>query len=348
MCNILDHRKIKMIRKGPEGNTLVLLWLLMLTEAGKCNRGGYLMISNSLPYTVDTLSMVMDIPLPTVQLGLAIFADLDMIDRKDGAVFIKNWRKYQSEDKLEARREKDRLRQQRHREKDRGKLQALPPPDQMSRDSHVSLSRDVTQENRQDKSREDKTTEQVRLLLGGTPLVKVSDQDLCGLKKRHGPELLLHAADIAAETWRRNREDKHNPGGYLNSVCSSLVIPVWYVPVEKRAARAKDLQLRKKAIENEQIACRDREEAKNAAMEGLWDSLTDSQREEYRKKALVGLPNSIIPSMTVTMVLAKSLAWEEVKPCNLPVMQDHSAVENRNPCEENRAQIPALPREGGN
>ena len=65
MCNILDHRKIKMIRKGPEGNTLVLLWLLMLTEAGKCNRGGYLMISDSLPYTVDTLSMVMDIPLPT-------------------------------------------------------------------------------------------------------------------------------------------------------------------------------------------------------------------------------------------------------------------------------------------
>jgi len=39
MCNLLDHRKIKMIRKGPEGNTLFLLWLLMLTEAGKCNRG---------------------------------------------------------------------------------------------------------------------------------------------------------------------------------------------------------------------------------------------------------------------------------------------------------------------
>ena len=58
MCDFLDHRKIKMIRKGPEGNTLVLLWLLMLTEAGKCNRGGYLMVSDSLPYTAETLSMV--------------------------------------------------------------------------------------------------------------------------------------------------------------------------------------------------------------------------------------------------------------------------------------------------
>ena len=85
MCNILDHRKIKILRKEPEGNTLVLLWLLMLAEAGKCNRGGYLMISDSIPYTDKTLSMVTDIPLPTVQLGLAIFGRLEMIDQQDGA-----------------------------------------------------------------------------------------------------------------------------------------------------------------------------------------------------------------------------------------------------------------------
>lgn len=90
-----------MIRKGPEGNTLVLLWLLMLAEAGKCNRGGYLMVSDSLPYTAETLSMVTDIALPTVQLGLTIFAGLEMIDQQDGIIFIANWSKYQSEDKLE-------------------------------------------------------------------------------------------------------------------------------------------------------------------------------------------------------------------------------------------------------
>jgi len=136
MCNLLDHRKIKMIRKGPEGNALFLLWLLMLTEAGKCNRGGYLMVSDSLAYTGDTLSMVTDIPLPIVQLGLSIFNELDMIDQQDGVLFIKNWRKYQSEEKLEARRAKDRLRQQRHRENERSKILALPSPD-LSR--HVRL-----------------------------------------------------------------------------------------------------------------------------------------------------------------------------------------------------------------
>lgn len=182
MCNILDHRKIKMIRKGPEGNTLVLLWLLMLTEAGKCNRGGYLMVSDSLPYTAETLSMVTDIPLPTVQLGLASLAGLDMIDRQDGAIFIKNWGKYQSEDKLEARREKERKRQQRHRQNERNKILALPAPDQMSRDGHVYMSRDVTQENRENKKRGEKiTTDHVQLLLSGTPLSRISDQELLGL-----------------------------------------------------------------------------------------------------------------------------------------------------------------------
>lgn len=348
MCNILDHRKIKMIRKGPEGNTLVLLWLLMLTEAGKCNRGGYLMISDSLPYTVDTLSMVMDIPLPTVQLGLVIFADLDMIDSKDGAIFIKNWTKYQSEDKLEARREKERLRQQRHRQKERDKLRALPSPEQASRDSNVSMSRDVTQENRQDKSREDKTTDQIRFLLSGTPLVKISDRELSGLEKRHGPEQLLRAADIAAETWRRNREDKHNPGGYLNFLCSSLVIPDWYVSFEERIVKTKRSEHRKKVIESEQAAFKIREEAKNAAMDELWDSLPEEKREQHRKKAIASLPKNIVPSMTVTTVLAKLLAWEEAQPCTLPMIQDHSAVKTGNPCERNCAQIPAQTRDCGN
>jgi len=150
-CNLLDHRKIKIIRSGPEGDTICLLWELMIIEAGKCNRGGYLMISDNRPYSEETVSTLTGIALPTVRLGLAAFADLGMINRNDGAIFIKNWRKYQSEDKLEARREKERIRQQRHRAKEREKIEALPAPDPVSRDSETLPSRDVTLENRQDK-----------------------------------------------------------------------------------------------------------------------------------------------------------------------------------------------------
>jgi predicted phage replisome organizer len=316
MCTLLDHRKIKMIRKGPEGNTLVLLWLLMLIEAGKCNRGGYLMVSASLPYTAETLSMVTDIPLRTVQLGLFTFAGLDMIDQQDGAIFIKNWGKYQSEDKLEARRENDRRRQQQHRHNEREKLRALLSPEQVSRDSNVTKSRDVTLENRGEKNRGEKTTTyEVRLLLAGTPLSKISDLELQGFEKRYGPDRLLQAADIAAETWRRSREEIHNPGGYFQSLCTFLVVPDWYVPFSERTALAEASQRRKGEVEAELAAQKAQEEAEIAARNELWESLSEEQREVYRSAALAGLPAGIAPTMAVT-AMAKLLAWEAAQTGN--------------------------------
>lgn len=316
MCSLLDHRKIKMIRKGPEGNTLVLLWLLILIEAGKCNRGGYLMVSDSLPYTAETLSMVTDISLPTVQLGLVTFAGLDMVDQQDGAIFIRNWGKYQSEDKLEARREKERIRQQRHRQNEREKIRALPAPDQTSRDGHATMSRDVTAENRTEKNRGDNTTrDELRLLLSGTPFLKVSDQELQGLEKRHGIEKLALAADVAAETWRRDRQDRHNPGGYLQSICSSLVLPEWYVSFPERNALVEEQQRRRAEMESEQAAQNAKEEAQSVERNSLWESLPEEQREEYRSATLAGMPADIaeiVPAMSVT-AMAKLLAWESMQ-----------------------------------
>lgn len=314
MCNLLDHRKIKMIRKGPEGNTLFLLWLLMLTEAGKCNRGGYLMVSDSLAYTSDTLSMVTDIPLPIVQLGLSIFNELDMIDQQDGVLFIKNWRKYQSEDKLEARRAKDRLRQQRLRDNERSKILTLPPAD-LSRDHHVRLSRDVTPENRQEQNREEQsrkeqTTETVRLLLQDTPLFKISDHDLQDLQQRHGIERLMQAADIAAETWRRKREDLRNPGGYLQALCASLVVPEWYVPFAERQKRAKALHQQQEATASQQKAVKAQEEAASAERDALWNGLAEEERESFRSLALADLPVGVNAAAGVVQILAKMKAWE--------------------------------------
>lgn len=306
MCNTLDHRKIKMIRKGPEGNTLVLFWLLMLIEAGKCNRGGYLMISDTLPYTAETLGMVTDIPLPTVQLGLTTFVSLDMIDQMDGAIFIKNWGKYQSEDRLEARRENDRQRQQRHRQKERDKLIALPEPPPMSRDSHDSVSRDghdsrsrdVTGENREDNKVNKTKTDDIRQLLSGTPLAKISDRELCGLARQHGINRLRLAADVAAETWRRNPEDKDNPGGYLNTLCTSLEIPDWY----KSKASVNKKSIFKIEITGERLA-----EMEATELDNLWDTLSDEQQDIYRAKAAEGLPKELLPTVAVNAI-AKSLA----------------------------------------
>ena len=317
MCNLLDHRKIKMVRKGPEGNTLVLLWLLMLAEAGKSSRGGYLMVSDSMPYSAETLGMVTDIPLPTVHLGLKTFAMLDMIDQEDGAIFIRNWGKYQSEDKLEARRESDRKRQQLHRQNERQKLLVVSPPELMSRDSNVTRSRDVTLQNREDKKQEETTLEQVHLLLSGTALNNVLNHELWSLYERYGLEQLLKAADIAAQTWRRKKEQIANPGGYLRSLCASLMVPGWYLPLEARNAHAQASNLKKIALGAEQEEARVKEETLIADRNALWDSLTEEERESYRSAVLVDIPASLLPSMSTSVTkTAMRMAWDEITRSN--------------------------------
>lgn len=264
--------------------------------------------------------MITHIPLSLVQKGLALFVDLDMVDTHDGAIFIKNWSKYQSEDKLKARRENDRIRQKRHRDKERIKMQSPSHSNQMSRDSHISALCDVTHQNRQDTRKEKTTTEQTRLLLQGTPFANVSDQELNDLEKRHGAELLLKAADIAAETWRKNGTDKHNPIGYLQSLCTSLIVPGWYVSLEEREARANEIRHREMTTKAEQLQIKTEEEAKTAAMDLLWDSFSDEQREEYCRKAFPSFSNNIKPGQEITTILAKVLAWDEKQSGNTEKM----------------------------
>ncbi|MCL7489645.1 MAG: hypothetical protein M8357_15875, partial [Desulfobulbaceae bacterium] len=217
-------------------------------------------------------------------------------------------------DKLEARREKDRLRQQKHRATENGENKTLQSPDQMSRDSHADMSRDVTPENRQ-QNREEKnklkttTTGNIRLLLSATPLEKISDRELEELEQRHGPKRLEEAADIAAETWRKTRVEMHNPGGYLQSLCTSLVVPEWYVPHCERNRSPPS----KKEVEAKNSDA-DLEEAETAAMEALWASLPDEKQEEYLARVSADQPQGITYSQLTSLVLAKGLAWDDSHP----------------------------------
>lgn len=304
-CDVFEHRKIKLIRKGPRGDTLVLLWVMLIAEAGKCGRGGALMISENKPYTAETLSLLLTMPESVIEQGLELFARLEMIER-DEVIRIRNWRKYQSEDKLEVRREKDRLRQQRHREKEPEVSQSV------SRDMNVSPSRDVTPENRTEKNRVEKTTttEGVRLLLSQTPLSHISDQELGGLMQRHGPGRLRQAADVAAETWRRDRNEIRNPGGYLNTLCEALVIPDWYVPPEERQKRAQVTRRRQEMQTAGLVVQQQMEELENKARDELWQSLSDSERDQFCTVARDEYPVGTHAPEGVVQILAKMKAWE--------------------------------------
>ena len=300
-CNILDHRKIKLIRKVSRGDTLVLLWLLLIAEAGKCGRGGALLVSENTPCTAETLSLLLAMPKAIVEQGLALFTQLQMIEWQEDVPCIRNWRKYQSEDKLELRREKERLRQQRHRQKEPGG----PPP------VSQPVSRDVTLENRQEKNRVEKTTtDSVRLLLSQTPLANISDQELGALLQRHGAERTRLAADVAAQTWQRDRAEIRNPGGYLNRLCETLVVPDWYVPQAERQKREQAARERSEMQTAEQAARQVAEEIENKARDQLWQTLTEEERQPFCAAARRECPAGVETSEEVVVILAKLKAWE--------------------------------------
>jgi hypothetical protein len=154
------------------------------------------------------------------------------------------------------------------------------------------------------------TTEQIRLLLSGTPLSGVSDPELQVLVKRHGLERMSLVGDVAAETWRRECKAIRNPGGYLHSLCDSLVVPFWYqIPEERKAKAAKAEELRSariKAEEEEKTLL----EKETAAKDGFWSSLSDADREHFRSEVAASMAPGFSWPVIAINALAKTMAWE--------------------------------------
>jgi len=105
------NQKIKKIRRLPAGSDIVLIWIMLLVKAGRCNAGGHIFITENIPYTVEDLADEFKFDVSTIKFALNAFSELDMIAVDDkGFIFITGWEEYQSVDKLAELRAKDRER----------------------------------------------------------------------------------------------------------------------------------------------------------------------------------------------------------------------------------------------
>lgn len=115
--NMFDNRKIKQIRKLPEGDAVISMWVQILCLAGQINDNGMIYFSKDIPYTDEMLATEFDRPINQVRLALATFERFKMIEIIDNVLLVSNWEKYQSADKLERIREQNRIRQQKFKER---------------------------------------------------------------------------------------------------------------------------------------------------------------------------------------------------------------------------------------
>lgn len=152
--NILNSEIIKIIRKYPDGDTLLVLWIGLLCLAMKSSRPGEIQIADGLPYTASDLSTAFDIPLKTVELGITVFMKYGMIQTTEGGLLeIVDFRQSQSIDKLEYKRELSKNRVAKFREKQR----LLQENEDSDDDKHVTrYSNACNAQNRIEKNRKEK------------------------------------------------------------------------------------------------------------------------------------------------------------------------------------------------
>lgn len=116
---MFDNRKIKHIRKLPEGNNIVLIWVMLLTMAGRCNSNGFIFLTENIPYTTKMLADELGFDESVIHIALNALEKFEMIHRDGEFLSIPGWEDHQNVEGLDKVREQTRKRVAEHRERQR-------------------------------------------------------------------------------------------------------------------------------------------------------------------------------------------------------------------------------------
>ncbi|MGL5897957.1 MAG: phage replisome organizer protein [Lactococcus lactis] len=152
-----DNKKIKRIRKLPDGDKVILFWVFLLARAGESNQSGGLFLTETLPYQEEDLAADFDFSIEFVHFALITLEKYSMITRYDEILFIKNWEEYQAIEGMEKIREQNRLRKQKQREREK----QLLAPDSVSRDSHKEVTASHATEEEVEKNKNKSKKEEI-------------------------------------------------------------------------------------------------------------------------------------------------------------------------------------------
>lgn len=121
--DMFDDEKIKIIESMPDRDTILIIWIKLISLAAKINENGWIFLTEEVPYDEAMLATVLNRPVNTVRLAIGLFTKYEMIETGDnGKLLITNFEKHQNIEGLEKIREQGRLRTARFREK----LKLLP------------------------------------------------------------------------------------------------------------------------------------------------------------------------------------------------------------------------------
>lgn len=156
--SMFDNRKIKHLRKLPEGNNIVLIWVMLLTMAGRCNANGFIFLTENIPYTPKMLSDELGFDENVIQVALSALEKFEMIHRDGEFLSIPGWEEHQNAEGLEKVREQTRKRVAEHRKRQERKAIELECNVTCNVTETLPL-RNVTQQNKNKEIDKDKEKE---------------------------------------------------------------------------------------------------------------------------------------------------------------------------------------------
>ncbi|HDR7616998.1 TPA: phage replisome organizer N-terminal domain-containing protein [Bacillus mycoides] len=124
--SMFEDEKIRLIESLPDADTLLIIWIKLLSQAGRTNANGYIFLSENIPFTEEMLSTLFNRPIATVRLALQTFKQFGMIDVTDDQyICISNWEKHQNIDGLERVKQLNAERNKKYRERKKQQQLAL-------------------------------------------------------------------------------------------------------------------------------------------------------------------------------------------------------------------------------
>lgn len=163
---MFNNSKIGHIRNLPEGNNIVLIWVMLLTMAGRCNANGLIFLTENIPYNEKMLADELRFDESVVRLALSVLEKFGMITRDGNLLTIPGWEEHQNIEGMDKIREQNRIRKQKQRERQRNMIEQ-----DMSRDS----SRDITQQNKIKNKKEELDKEKDNNLIVSKDTIRQTD-----------------------------------------------------------------------------------------------------------------------------------------------------------------------------
>jgi predicted phage replisome organizer len=337
-CAEFDDPRWLAIEQLPDADAVQMIYVRMLMLAGRSNAGGLLLLHESLPYDVTTLSAVLRRTTPVVQFALATLERFKFIEVVDNVIAITAWDRLQPTNELAriaVRRDKDKLRKRTQREKTRSQLQLS------SKDASADNSADSPRKSRPTKTKIylelDKTTTQQDLVEDVVAFERGKLDEAVGLipqseKNKRLMSLITEAVSRIGEAVTisniRYALANHDPGkGRLGGmICAALEHD--FASSEREAVNAAAetqtaARIRRVSVESARKEQEERERREALTQQAIWLSLSAEDRtvlaqQAQKKYPCLPEPTSPLetvlddPAVPITKILAAMYARGEL------------------------------------